>query len=220
MGYAGMDISIYPGDDVMDDLIETTNLIWCGFYLGPAPSHKDPSWMDRRAHLQKTGWGFAPIYVGQQETSGPGSHVLTAKQGELDADNACFLAKAAGFGSRSVIYLDVEQGGALSTACAAYVKAWLEIVAAFDYVPGVYCSHTTAASVQALGVDVKLWVFKVATINTNTTKTQPFKDDDPHETGIADAVAWQWAQECAISTVRGPLYVDLDTAAVSDPSIV
>lgn len=60
MGYAGMDTSIYPGDAVMAHLKDLTNLVWTGFYLGPAPSHPNASWMDRRATLIAQGWGLAP----------------------------------------------------------------------------------------------------------------------------------------------------------------
>lgn len=217
MGFAGMDTSIYPGDVVMDDLLANTNLVWCGFYLGPAPSHPDPSWMDRRAHLTRTGWGCAPIYVGQQD-GGPGSHTLSTKQGELDAENARFLANAAGFPKGSVIYLDVEAGGALSAGLRDYVTAWVDIVAVLDYVPGIYCSHTTVASINALGLDVRLWVYKLKPSDVGGQKQQPFKDDEPSDTGITDAVAWQWAQNCQIVTLNGTLNVDLDTASTADPS--
>jgi len=217
MGFAGMDTSKYPGDAVMDALRTSTNLEWCGFYLAPAPSHPDPSWMDRRAHLAKAGWGFAPVYVGQQGT-GPGSHVLTKQQGETDADNAAFLAKAAGFSTGTTIYVDIEQGAALTTPNQDYVASWLDTLKALDYVPGVYCSHTTVPSIQALGLDVVYWIWKFANADTGVTKASPFKDDDPDTTGVNVASVWQWAQNCKISTVSGLLLVDLDTASTSDPS--
>jgi len=218
MGFAGMDCSRYPGDAVMEDLPKSTNLVWCGFYLGPAPSHPDPSWMDRRNFLSKQGWGLAPIYVGQQET-GPGSHNVTAKQGELDAADACFLAKAAGFPTSSVIYLDIEAGGPISNACKAYLSAWADYVKALDFTPGVYCSYTSIESIEALNLDLKIWAFKVKNADVSVKKATPFKDDDPDtDADLESVVAWQWAQNCKIDTVSGQLQVDLDTASVRDLS--
>jgi len=175
--------------------------------------------MDRRPFLAKRGWGFAPVYVGQQD-SGPGSHHMTANQGEVDGDNACLLAKAAGFPTATVIYLDLETGGAISQASAAYLKAWADVVAALDYVPGVYCSHTSVASIQVLGIDLQFWVFRVLNSDVAVEKVSPFKDDDPDDAGLGDAVAWQWAQNCQIDTEAGLLQVDLDTASTRDPSRV
>jgi hypothetical protein len=60
-----MDTSLYPGDAVMAHLKQNPNLVWTGFYLGPAPSHSGASWMSRRDFLVASGWGLAPIYVGQ-----------------------------------------------------------------------------------------------------------------------------------------------------------
>jgi len=219
MGYAGMDTSIYPGDVVMDDLIENTNLVWCGFYLGPAPSHPDPSWMGQRARLVKTGWGLAPIYVGQQEPGGPGSHKLTAAQGRLDGDDACSLAKGAGFPTSSLIYLDIEAPAPLTQPTSDYLAQWHEVVTALDYRAGVYCSHHVVAAIAGLGLDLRYWVYKISNADNGGTKQQPFKDDDPPTIAGVDTTAWQWTQNCIIKTVNGDITVDLDTAATSNPSL-
>ena len=47
-GHAGFDRSEYPKDGVMDWLKANTNLVWCGYYLGPTPSHSGTSWMGKR----------------------------------------------------------------------------------------------------------------------------------------------------------------------------
>ncbi len=52
--------------------------------------------MHERERLANAGWGFAPVYLGQQKT-GPGSHKVTRAQRELDGPDACSLAAAAGF---------------------------------------------------------------------------------------------------------------------------
>lgn len=213
-----MDISIYPGDVVMDDLVENTNLEWSGFYLGPAPSHSDPSWMGKRGRLIGTGWGLAPIYVGQQEPGGPGSHKLTAAQGRLDGDHACKLAKAAEFPNGSIIYLDIEAPAPLTHATGEYLAHWVEVVAALDYRTGVYCSHHLVEPLAALGLELAYWVYKISNLDNGGTKQQPFKDDDPPTIAGINALAWQWTQNCTIDAANGTLTVDLDTAATPDPS--
>jgi len=213
-----MDISIYPGDVVMDHLIETTNLEWCGFYLGPAPSHPDPSWMGQRARLVKTGWGLAPIYVGQQDPGGPGSHALTAAQGRLDGDQASSLAKAAGFPIGSVVYLDIEAPAPLTQATSEYLVQWVEVVTALEYRAGVYCSHHIVAALAALDLDLVFWIYKISEADNGGIKPQPFKDDDPPTIAGINTTGWQWTQNCTIVTLNGNLTVDLDTAATSDPS--
>jgi hypothetical protein len=57
LGYAGFDRLGYPGDATMTALW-ATDLRWCGFYLAPAPSQGNTSWMAKRAFL--TGLGNRP----------------------------------------------------------------------------------------------------------------------------------------------------------------
>jgi hypothetical protein len=218
VGFAGFDTSIYPGDDVMAGLKQSTNLRWCGFYLAPAPSHPNTSWMGRHSALAEMGWGFAVIYVGQQESTGPGSHVLTTDQGKLDGADACRLAEQAGFPRGTVLFLDIEAGGPISANTAAYVKGWAPAVRDLGYRPGVYCSHTAVHSIDALGLQVHRWVYKLKTSDVGGHKPAPYKDADPSTSGITTAIVWQWAQNTNIDTVKGQLLVDLDTAATADPS--
>src|ERR1043165_1953648 len=100
--FLGFDRSEYPGDDVMRLLRTTAQIDFTGFYLAPAPSHPNAGWMSKRAFLAGLGFGFAPIYVGQQQPgapghSNPGSHVITAAQGTIDGKNATVLMTHAGF---------------------------------------------------------------------------------------------------------------------------
>lgn len=191
MAHAGMDTSTYPGDGKMAALLATTNLRWCGFYLAPAPSHPNRTWMDRREHLVRAGWGLAPLYLGQQE---------------------------AGFPPGSIVYLDLEKGGPISTAVAQYLASWAAGVVAGGFVPGAYCSHTSAASALHAVPGLKLWVFKVLNVDVGSNKVPPFKDDDPSHTNVASAMVWQWAQNCHVVTPAGTVLVDLDTSITADPS--
>src|SRR5579859_4599496 len=95
-GFAGFDTAFYPGDNQMAWLRANTNFVWCGYYLAPAPSHRDTSWMGNRATLSSQGWGIAPVYLGQQIT-GPGSHNPSAAQGATDGNDAADLMDGDGF---------------------------------------------------------------------------------------------------------------------------
>jgi hypothetical protein len=128
-GFPGFDTSQYPGDQVMSWLKRNTNLTWTGFYLGVAPSHSQADWMNRRAVLVEQGWGFAPVYLGQQ-TTGPGSHDSSGPQGTIDGGQAVALMQAAGFPAGRCVYLDIENGPPLSALQIAYIAAWVNEVVA------------------------------------------------------------------------------------------
>jgi hypothetical protein len=149
MGFAGFDSLSYPGDAAMAWLKAQTNLSFVGFYLAPAPSRPTSKWMGCRATLAAQGWGFAPVYVGQQEPGAPGQHVLTAAQGDTDGRDAAHLMTVAGFPSGSTVYLDCETGGPASGAASSYFAAWVDALASLgEYRPRVYCSHTMLFGVQ------------------------------------------------------------------------
>jgi len=223
MAFAGFDSLAYPGDNVMAWLKANTNLSFVGFYLAPAPSRPTSDWMDCRSVLAGQNWGFAPVYVGQQEPGAPGSHILTPAQGTIDGGDASALMTAAGFPPNCVVYLDLETGGPASGATRSYVSAWVDALnAAGQYRPGIYCSHTTAASVQAvINPSVRFWVFNLKGPVPGPDYPPNFPTKDPAGSGVANAVIWQWAQNQNVDLDGGPvgsLKIDLDTATVADPS--
>jgi Domain of unknown function (DUF1906) len=217
MSYAGFDSLAYPGDAMMQWLKSHTNLSFVGFYLAPAPSRPTSGWMDKYATLAAQGWGFAPVYVGQQEASQPGSHILTAAQGTKDGQAAIGLMRTAGFPPRSVVYLDCEQGGRASPAVQGYVGAWVDAVAPSSYTPGIYCSYTTAASLLAIRPNVCAWVWHI----TNPAPGPTFPTPNPSSSGASTAVVWQYFQNTTVQFPGAPsssLKIDLDSASVADPS--
>jgi hypothetical protein len=217
VGHAGMDTSVYPGDAVMAHLRANTNLVWTGFYLGPAPSHSGTSWMGKRNVLLAQGWGLAPLYVGQQE-SGLGSHHVDAAHGDTDGVHAVALATQAEFPVGSVLYLDIEIGGPLSTAMRAYLQRWSQRVTAGGFVPGAYLSHLSADSALQAVPDLKLWVYRLRTADQGVDKDPPFRSGPPSESGVTDAIACQWAQNCLIPKPGERQLVDLNIASTADPS--
>ena len=218
--YAGFDRSDYPGIAVMAWLRAHTNLRWCGFYLAPAPSHPDKSWMGSRAELVAQGWGLAPIYLGQ-EVTGPGGHFVTEGQGAIDGQQAAALMAAAGFSRGSCVYLDLENGPPMGMVQREYVAAWIDAVTAAGYAPGVYCSFMLAAQIAALRPSARVWAFHVCTVSKHDVPGSTFPSPDPSTSGFAGADIWQLDDSAVIPCAAAPggsLLVDLDSSNSADPS--
>jgi hypothetical protein len=217
-GFAGLDTYAFPGDAALAWLKANSNLAWCGYYLAPAPSHQETSWMGRRAGLVATGWGIAPIYVGQQ-LAGPGSHIVTAAQGAIDGGHAAALMSGEGFPAGACVYLDLEDGPPFRSPRTDYVTAWAAAVGAGGYAPGVYCSHAIGEAVHALVPRARAWAFKVATTAPHPFPGTNFPDPPPAGCGYTGAYMWQLGQSCriALGTAPGSLEVDLSSAVAPDP---
>jgi hypothetical protein len=234
--FAGFDRSAYPGDTLMQAIKQNTNLQWCGFYLAPAPSHPDTSWMSKRSLLRGLGFGLAPVYVGQQST-GRGSHILTGPQGAIDGQDAADLATAAGFAPASIIFLDVEQGGGPEPKTKQYYQAWVAALVDAGFSPGIYCSHSqTADSLRRLDNRPVFWVFDLRhfTCDQNAATARkmlvsqdpPFPTPDPSSSGVPFARLLQFTQtlgsagpQCVIKAGDRVLSgVDFDSSVAADPS--
>lgn len=217
-GFAGFDRSVYPGDAVVQWLKSNTNLTWCGYYLGPSPSHRDSSWMNKRASLATAGWGIAPLYVGQQIT-GSGSHNPSASTGASDGVQAATLMASEGFRPGSYVYLDIENGPPMTGPLTDYVASWCDSVQARGYQPGIYCTHLLALELHTLRPACRIWAFRVNTTVSHPVP-QPFPDPNPSGCGYVGAYAWQLGQECSIKVSPAnlsPLQVDLSSAISQDP---
>jgi len=212
-GFAGFDISGYPGDVITSWLKANTNLVWCGYYL-VAPSHQHSTWVGKRGQLSAAGWGIAPVFVGQQ-VIGPGSKNPSAETGTADGNQAVAEMQQDGFPNGSCVYLDLENGPPLTDAQRDYVSNWCDAVENGNYTPGVYCSHLIAQDVQNLAPDCRIWAFKIT--NQPNPVPNPFPAPDPSGSGFAAATAWQLAQNCFIKANQTSLQVDLDSATTADP---
>ena len=218
-GFAGFDRSDYPGDAEIAWLEANTNLTWCGYYLGPSPSHAGTSWMGKRARLIAAGMGIAPLYVGEQVT-GPGSHNPSLEKGTADGQQAADLLVQEKFPSGSAVYLDLENGPPLPPVLAGYVASWCDAVKARGFQPGVYCSHTFAPEIHQLRSGARIWAFKVSTTAPHPAPGTNFPTLDPAGCGYAGAYIWQLGQDCQLTLPGAPLNiltVDLDVAVTEDP---
>jgi len=217
-GFAGFDVDIYPGDDVLGWLNGNTNLEWCGYYLAPAPSHKDQSWRGKLAPLKASGWGIAPIFVGEQ-VIGPGSQSPSATKGAIDGAEAAALMTAEGFAKGSCVYLDLENGLPFPQELQDYTAAWCKAVTDGQFQPGVYCSHALAQQVHALVPNARVWAFMIHT-TAPVPVPKPYPDPNPSGCGYIGAFAWQLGQNCLLSVppaASAILQADLSSALVQDP---
>src|ERR1700680_1359241 len=97
---------------------------YTGFYLAPAPSHQNTSWMNRREYLAAQAWGFLPVYVGLQI----GSPKLRAAAAARHGREAVRLMDQSGFHTQTICYLDLEDGTEPSGDFARYISAWVGAV--------------------------------------------------------------------------------------------
>jgi hypothetical protein len=224
-GIAGFDIRDYPSDDIMQWLHDQTNLHWTGFYLTPAPCQGvNRGWMYKYELLKNMGWGFAPLFLGQQApgTSPCNSHILTEQQGTIDGQRALDLMRWAGFPANSLVYLDIEAGPPLGLNFLAYISAWVnEIYSSGEYRPGIYCSYRNADQIGTVTSGIVYWVWRLHIFNCPFASTVFYPEPDPSSSGVNYASAWQIIQECKIDVGDGrTLKVDLDTAIAEDPSSI
>jgi len=196
------DTDTYPGDQAMH--LYRKDFGACGFYLAPAPSHRDTSWMGARSVLTVLGYVILPIYVGQ-ETAGPGDHEASTARGAIDAADCVSLLGQAGFPLGSAVFLDLEDGGLLTNE-ANYAAAWAKAVATSGYRAGVYCSHVIADRVAFVAPAALLWCFRVPTTE-ETDAEPPYATPALAGCGYPRAVAWQYRQNVRLPDDR---LVDLD----------
>jgi len=135
--YLGFDLNIFPGVAALPILRKT--FAFGGYWLSPPPGEKNNTWTDKRELLRAQGFGFLLLYRGRKSSELKEQANATAK-GTLDARNAASAAKSEGFPSKSVIFLDIEEGGGLPLTYHSYLHAWTSELARAGYRAGAYCS--------------------------------------------------------------------------------
>jgi len=201
--YLGFDANDYPGDGALPILRRTFS--FTSYWLGEPPGEKRNTWLGKRAFLQKQGFGFVILFNGR-ESSRLKSEFYARQAGFHDADTAAKLARAEGFPARTVIFMDIEEGGRLSAAYHDYVKAWIDTLEMADFRAGVYCSAmpvnegrgvniTSAKDLQdhLAGRRVVFWVYNDA-CPPSPGCAFPQSRPEPAESGFPAAALWQYAQ--------------------------
>jgi hypothetical protein len=202
-GYLGFDRNYYPGDAAMTELRKQFS--FTGYWLTPPPQEKHNSWTNKRKLLEAQGYGFLLLARARAQNS---IHNAPAagRYGIADAQNAAQNAKAEGFGSGGIIFLDIEDGGRLSLAYHAYLRAWADELVKLGFRPGVYCSGIVvdegngATIVTADDIrkneaprNLVLWVFNDAcppSPGCVSVANPPM----PSASGVNDAAVWQFTR--------------------------
>jgi hypothetical protein len=229
--YLGFDLNEYPGDDALPALRKTFS--FASYWLSPPPENKSNNWLGKRALLQTQGFGFVVLFNGRLSRNLK-SLADAKEKGVLDAANAAKRARQEGFPVGTIIFLDVEEGGRLTTAYHEYVHAWIDTLKRENFRSGAYCSGVslpdgpgrTITSAQDLQEHLSnrklvLWVFN------DVCPPAPgcvFPQAPPAVSlsGAPDAAVWQYAQsprrkertsQCAATYASdGNCYAPGDTA--------
>ena len=202
-GYIGFDRNDYPGDSNLKILRQTFS--YSGYWLNNPPGAKTNSWTGKRKALQAAGFGFLVLFNGRTyaEIKSAGNAV---KLGNSDAAAAVSAARAEGFPSQTIIFLDQEQGGRLLPEQRAYLHAWVDAVNSAQFLAGVYCSGIAAregsgASIvtaedireNAAGRKIKYWVVNDSCPPSPGCAVSR-KELLPKSSGISFADVWQFSQ--------------------------
>jgi hypothetical protein len=232
-GIAGFDTRDYPGDVVMRRWFGASPYRWVGYYL-PAPCYTGTTWSGRRTALRDIGWGFAILYVGEQDWREMGgarvdtsvenprcsSAHLTAEQGSAHAAEAAAAAQADGFPTGTFIFLDVERVDRVSPELEAYVRGWVRaMLGAGRFTPGLYAHDVNVEPLYAAVADEyvrhqrtgrpPLWVARAAGFDVRAA---------PRESGYAAAAIWQGVLNTREEWNGAELNIDVNVADSADPS--
>jgi hypothetical protein len=200
--YYGFDLNSYPGDDSLSALRKS--FAYVGYWLNVPPGAASNNWAGKRDMIEKAGFGFLVLFNGPLDAALKNGDA--SKLGEQDASTAAHAAEREGFPSKTVIFLDVEEGGRMLPEQKAYVYAWVDGVKAAGFQAGVYCSGipapeghgitvVTAKDLRehAQGRSIVYWVANDACPPSPgcviERKTLP-----PEESGVGFAEVWQFAQ--------------------------
>ncbi len=200
--YPGFDRNEYPGDRQMASL--RSSFAYSGYWLNTPPGLQENSWIGKRTRMRELGYGFLLLWNGR--TAAQLIHGAAAL-GKQDGQMAAFSARSEGFPASSILFLDQEEGGRLTSEQAAYMGSWFRTVAASGFRPGVYASGidvpdgtgpgsarktiSTIRDLHARFPDVHLWV---ADDQCPPAPGCVASNLAPGSSGSPDAEVWQYAQ--------------------------
>jgi hypothetical protein len=202
-GYVGFDRNDYPGDSNLKALRRIFS--YSGYWLNNPPGATANSWTGKRKLVEAAGFGFLVLFNGRTYAEIK-FHGDPATLGISDAAAAVSAARAEGFPSHTVIFLDQEQGGRLLPEQRAYLHAWVDSVNAAGFRAGVYCSGIaakedsstsviTAEDIRANAGNRKItyWVVDDS-CPPSPGCTVSKRNLSPESSGIPFSDVWQYAQ--------------------------
>ncbi len=191
---------------------------FAGYWLSPPPGEKTNSWQGKRELLRSQGFGFLVLFRGPliselqsiwSESRFNRTDRLEAraeKKGTAEANQAASSAKKEGFPSRTVIFLDIEEGGRLPAVYHVYLRAWVDQLTGAGYRAGVYCSGIPVSEGRGATIitaddirnnigsrDLIYWIYNDACLPSPGC-TFPQDPPAPSKSGISYAAVWQFAQ--------------------------
>jgi hypothetical protein len=201
--YLGFDLNTYPGDAALSILRKTFS--FGGFWLNPPPGAKENTWVGKRLSMLQQKFGFLILYNGPLSKDLKSAAEATSR-GTIDALKAAAAAKKEGFSARSVIFLDIEEGGRLPANYHAYLRAWVDGLARASYRAGVYCSGMAVNEGQGVTIitaddirnnlgkrDVTYFVYNDACPPAPGCVVS-HHPPPPSASGVPYAAVWQFAQ--------------------------
>ena len=199
--YLGFDRNDYPGDQNLKVLHETFS--YTGYWLNDPPGESTNNWVGKRQVLQSAGFGFLVLFNGRLDKQ---LRRNPAALGKADGQAAVTSAQREGFPARTIIFLDIEEGGRMLPEQKAYIYAWVDAVNAAGFRPGVYCSgipakedkNTTIVTADdirtnAQGRRITYWVTNDV-CPPSPGCTFPQQPPRPADSKIDFAEVWQFAQ--------------------------
>jgi len=241
--YLGFDRNQYPGDQNLKVLRQTFS--YSGFWLNNPPGGNTNSWRGKRQAIKSAGFGFLVLFNGRLDKQ---LRRNPAALGKIDGQAAAAAAQREGFPARTIVFLDIEEGGRMLPEQKAYIYAWVDAVAAAGFRPGVYCSGTVSPDsehvVTAEDIRQTAGHREITYWATNDACPPapgcafPQPPPAPSGSGVSFAEVWQFAQSpqrkdiaahCTNysrdgncyppgATPAQRLHIDLNTATSPDPS--
>lgn len=201
--FLGFDRNEYPGDENLAVL--RRSFAFAGYWLNVPPGGTTNSWAGKREAVRDAGFGFLVLFNGRLDAELKKSKDA-AGMGRWDATAAIAAANKEGFPARTIIFLDVEEGGRMLPEQKAYIYAWVDGVNASGFRAGIYCSGIAAKEGGGLTVisaedlqqnagerSIVYWVANDAcppSPGCVLPKTPPH----PSQSGVAFADVWQTSQ--------------------------
>lgn len=230
----GIDYKTPPSQETMDWLLEKAvpRRRFTGLYLThwncvSGRVTRDDAWIKQREPLARRGWGFLPIFMGQQPAHNksnecPGKGDPPRGQGKDDGAWAAGLMEHAGFGKGSVVYLDIDHLTKESSDYIHYLRDWQEKVEVAGYYPGIYCSYLILPWLKRYSEAI--WTAELpqlASVEMAEPKVDVFAyDPKNHPNGLIrdGAICTQFLQNQAIPGCPTNEAFDSNRSLVADPS--
>ena len=201
--FLGFDRNDYPGDENLAVL--RRSFAFAGYWLNVPPGGTTNSWAGKRETLRDAGFGFLVLFNGRLDAE-LGKSKDAAGMGRSDAAATIAAANKEGFPARTIIFLDVEEGGRMLPEQKAYIYAWVDGVNASGFRAGIYCSGIAAKEGGGVAVitaqdlqenagerSIVYWVANDA-CPPSPGCALPAITPHPSQSGVAFADVWQMSQ--------------------------